>query len=272
MYSNLFDSHLHTDNSRDGHHSAMMLCEFAEKRGLSGIAITDHCEIQKYRQDQYDLRIRQSYFEACKAKAVFGRRLIISAGVEVGQPLEDPAQADALLAEFKFDFVLCSVHNLVRQLDFKLNNYTGYSPEQISDVFKGYLGLVYKTVRWDKFDSLAHLTYPLRYIVGMHKMTVRLDDHYEMIDEILKLLAQNGRALELNTSGLWQSFGEPMPPFHIISRFREHGGERVTIGSDAHRAYDIGKGITDAMEYLHSAGFRYFAFYRNREVNMLRII
>ncbi len=272
MFSNIFDSHTHTDNSPDGNHSAMMLCEYAVARGLSGIAITDHCEIQSFFKDNYDVRIKQSNFEANKARAVFGKQLVVSAGIELGQPLEDLAQTDDLLSTYDFDFILCSVHNLVKQLDFAFNDYSNYGEEQIDIVFSSYLGLVYKTVKWNGLDSLAHLTYPLRYMMGLHKKPVNLDHHYQQIDEILKLLAQNGKALEINSSGLRQRIGVTLPPFPILKRFKEHGGELVTIGSDSHFAEDVGKGIEDVMEYMLSIGYKYFTFFKKREPHLLRIL
>ena len=38
------DMHIHSDNSPDGEHSGVLLCEYALKAGLRAIAITDHCE------------------------------------------------------------------------------------------------------------------------------------------------------------------------------------------------------------------------------------
>ncbi len=37
MYRNFFDSHVHSDNSFDAHHSVMFLCETAIEKGLGRI-------------------------------------------------------------------------------------------------------------------------------------------------------------------------------------------------------------------------------------------
>lgn len=44
-YTNFYDLHTHSEHSFDGHHSCTLMCENAVEKGLKGIAITDHCEI-----------------------------------------------------------------------------------------------------------------------------------------------------------------------------------------------------------------------------------
>ena len=51
MPQRIIDTHVHTDNSPDGHHSAMYMCECAEMAGLRAIAFTDHVEADAYRRD-----------------------------------------------------------------------------------------------------------------------------------------------------------------------------------------------------------------------------
>ena len=42
------DLHVHTDNSPDGVHSPMFVCEHSVKNSLRAVAMTDHCEIDKF--------------------------------------------------------------------------------------------------------------------------------------------------------------------------------------------------------------------------------
>lgn len=50
MYKRTVDLHVHTDNSPDGNHSAMFICEKAELTGLRALAFCDHCEIDSFYQ------------------------------------------------------------------------------------------------------------------------------------------------------------------------------------------------------------------------------
>ena len=272
MYYNLFDSHTHTDNSPDAHHSAMMLCESAVEKGLSGISITDHCDMQDFETDNFAMRIRQSYFETLKAKSVFGSTIAVCSGIELGQPLEAPDKVGALLDGYDFDFVLCSLHALKGLPDFYFGYYAGHSAKQLDIIFDEYLRQLLKTIRWGRFDSLAHLTYPLRYMINRDGETVELSHHAGMIDEALSLLIHTGKALEINTSGLRGTLGKTMPPVSVIRRYRELGGELITFGSDAHYRSDVGAGLSDTMQLAADAGFRYFAFYRERRPQMFKLI
>ena len=66
-------------------------------------------------------------------------------------------------------------------------------------------------------------------------------------EAILRQLAVKGLALEINTSGLRQKIGETLPGKKFLTRYRELGGELLTIGSDAHLPGDLGAGV----EQLH---------------------
>ena len=54
MYQRLIDMHVHSDNSPDGNHTAMYVCEKAELMGVRALAFTDHCEVDSYYDESYD--------------------------------------------------------------------------------------------------------------------------------------------------------------------------------------------------------------------------
>lgn len=111
---------------------------------------------------------------------------------------------------------------------------------------------------------MAHLTYPLRYMVGENHRNIDLNRHSDLIDEILRQAARSGKALEINTSGLRQPLGETLPTLPYVRRFREFGGEYVTVGSDAHYAEDLGKGVNEGMKVAQEAGFSHVTLFQGR--------
>lgn len=268
-YRYLSDCHMHSDCSRDAEDPAMMMSEAAERQGLYAITLTDHCECNTYQEEGYDHSVRQSYFEAKKAAAVFRGRLRVYAGVELGQPLQNLPAAQDVLSSCSFDFVLGSLHNLAGMEDFY---FLDYDPQKVPALLSRYFDELLEMVRWNGFDSLAHMTYPYRYIVGEHGIPAALyPDYGDQIDEILSLLVKNRKALEVNTSGLRQKLGQTMPPLQVLRRFRQLGGQYVTLGSDAHRWGDIGSGIEDGLALLLQAGFDRFTVYVGREPVLLPI-
>ena len=87
------------------------------------------------------------------------------------------------------------------------------------------------------------------------------------IDLVLSILAQRDKALEINTRRLYlpDSKEALLPVYH---RFRELGGKYVTIGSDAHKAKDIGKGMDIAFEMADSCGLTPVYFKERKPILM----
>lgn len=265
-YPLISDSHVHSDSSRDANDPVMMMCESAARLGFYSLTITDHCECNVYRSESYDRSVRQSYFETRKASAVFNSRLHVYAGVELGQAMQDQEAAEDVLNACDFDFTLASVHNVKNLPDFFD---VDYSKVDMDDILNRYFDELMETIEWGKFDSLAHLTYPWRYMDGKRKAPAHT--YSDRIDMVLKALIAKHKALEVNTSGLRQKIGKTLPDLPILARYRELGGKLITIGSDAHRWADVGGGIEQGLSLLCSAGFHHFTIYQHHEPKMLPI-
>ena len=266
--SYLADCHIHTDCSPDGADSAMMICESAARLGYYAVAITDHCECNAYRAAGFERSVRESFYESKKAAAAFSGRLHVYTGVELGQPLQDPSVAEEVLDRFQYDFVLGSLHNVRGRKDFFEIDYSAVG---IDEVLNQYFDEILEMIEWARFDSLAHLTYPWRYIVGERGLSIDGARFAARIDEVLRALIEKGRALELNTSGFRQKLGVSMPDFPVLLRYRELGGKLVTLGSDAHRWADVGGGIERGLRLLRKAGFRRYAVYVGRKPKFLPV-
>ncbi len=264
-WKNLLDLHTHTDNSFDGNHSTTLLCETAVEKGLRAVAFTDHVEMDVYRQQSFDRTAKQSFFEIIKARSAFRGKLIVCAGVELGEPTYNLPEAEALVRQYSYDVIVGSIHNLRGRQDFWYLPYETYDDATIGAMLREYFDELLLLAAWGGFDVLAHLTYPLRYICGDHGRRVALADYAEQIDAILEMAVKNKLALEINTSGLRQKLGVPMPEESIVRRFKALGGERVTIGSDAHYAEHLGAGLGECMELALRCGFTHMTLYQRRE-------
>ena len=92
---------------------------------------------------------------------------------------------------------------------------------------------------WGQFDVLAHITYPLRYIIGDYGREINLDRFQPLIDKLFYTIIRKGIVLEVNTSGLRQKINATLPDEELLRRYYGLGGRLVTIGSDAHRLRDM---------------------------------
>ena len=95
--------------------------------------------------------------------------------------------------------------------------------------------------------------------------------HSREIDAILKAVIKNGKALEINTSGYRQKIGRTMPDVDIIKRYKELGGELITLGSDSHFAEHVGAGIERGMQLALDCGFTSIALFQQREPVLIPI-
>ena len=268
-YKNLVDFHVHTDNSCDGHDSLMVISEQAAAKGIRAIAVTDHAECHRYYKDDFHLAVRYSYFETLKARTAFRGQLAIMTGIELGQPLHDLKAAEDAIKANSYDFVVAALHLIRGHEDFwKID----FKTTDADALLHAYYDELYEMLEWGKFDALAHLTYPMRYIVGRDKVPVDLNDYKEQIDRILKRLIRDEKALELNTQGYRTIYGCPTPNLEIMKRYKELGGEYVTIGSDAHHANEVGMHIEEGLRLLKQAGFSFVTIFDRREPILLPIV
>ena len=271
-YKNILDLHAHTDNSFDGNHSAVFLCETAAAQGLRAVAFTDHVEMDCYRAQRFDRTAKQSYFETVKARSAFRGKLIVCAGVELGQPTYDIPESEHLVQQYSYDIVIGSIHNLRGKKDFWFLPREEYENGGADRLLREYFDELLLLAEWGKFDVLAHLTYPLRYMVGEYGIPVHVSDYAQQIDAILEAAIKNKLALEINASGLRQKLGGTMPGEGIVRRFKALGGERITVGSDAHYAEHLGAGLEQAMDMALRCGFQFITLYHKREPIEIEIL
>ncbi|MDR1885923.1 MAG: histidinol-phosphatase HisJ family protein [Synergistaceae bacterium] len=267
-YENYYDSHVHSGNSGDATEPVDAVCAAAVKRGLKGIAFTDHCDIDggRHRCD----RVRRAIVrDVAEARELYGDDLLISAGIELGEPHHNYALAGDIAGDPGLDFVIGSLHRLRDTDDFY---YIDYENVDLDSLMQRYYEELYELVESGCFDVVGHINYQMRYMSAAARKTVDLSVYYGDLFEILKSAARQGKGIEINTSGLQRGLGEIIPSPEVIGLFRRAGGEIVTIGSDAHNSRNVGAEIETAMDCLKSAGFGQFAFFTGREARMMDII
>ncbi len=265
----IIDMHIHSDNSPDGNHSPMFICEQAVDKGLRAVAITDHCEIDSYFERRFNSSIFHSYFETNKARTAFEGQILVLAGIELGQPLYDAELTEKILNTYSFDVVLGSIHKPkgmgcdIKEIDYtKIDVY-----EFMTNYFQELTDLAESPL----VDVIAHITCPMRGIIG----TYGIDFDYSKIsaatDKLLKTIINNNKCLEINTSGLSHPMKNTMPDESIIRRYKELGGKHITLGSDSHAAYTVGNGIKEGLSVAKRCGFDNITFYVKRQMFQLGI-
>ncbi|MDR1133808.1 MAG: histidinol-phosphatase HisJ family protein [Synergistaceae bacterium] len=255
-----YDSHVHSENSKDGVPSVDAICARAVSMGLSGVAITDHADVDMGQAELEVLKKLEDDVSAAREK--YGGRLEISMGVELGEGNHVPALAEKITSRDSLDFVIGSMHRQREREDYY---YLDYERENLDDLMRGYYRELREVVRGGCFDVVGHINYQVRYMSAATRARFDVSLYYDALREILEDVARAGKGIEINTSGLWRGVGFTIPTLEVVKMFRDAGGEIVTTGSDAHRTEHIGLRLGGALECLRAAGFRRYAFFKGRE-------
>lgn len=265
-FKNFVDTHTHTIRSFDGEFTAEEMIDSAIEKGIQTLAITDHVEMDWFygHPRQYNLTAYNSYGDVTKAKKDYEGRIEVLVGIELGEACYNMPETKKLLELQHYDIIIGSLHNLKGWDDFSQLDYVNGGFDIYEMLHQYYIDQT-EMVEWGGFDTLAHIIYPMRYMVGKYGIYVDKSKIKKDVDELLKTLAEKDIALEINTSGLRQTIGTTMPDIDMIKRFRELGGKHVTCGSDAHTPTDMGKGIEQGWEIAKECGFDSVLIFRNRQ-------
>ncbi len=278
----LLDMHTHSSYSPDAEDSAEAMCLKAAELGMSVYALTDHCDVNFWEEapspDTVDAMMYgagkyalSSITEQTELRERFQGRLDIIVGIELGQPMQNTEKAELIVNDPRLDFIIGSHHMNNGVDDFYYLDYGKMSDDEIQSLLKDCFEQTLEMCRNADIDVLGHLTYPLRYICGEYGRQVDISGYEEMIREIFRTLISRGKGIEINTSGLRQKYGRTFPDFDIIKMYRELGGEILTVGSDAHRTSDLGKGIPEGIELARAAGFEKITYFKRHEPYFLKL-
>ena len=266
----LFDLHSHCDLSFDGKSSAEEMVRRAVELGVMYYALTDHVDLGDHADPDQDIEttVNGAREQIPELRKRYADKVTLLYGVELGQAVHEPETAERLLRENGYDFVIGSVHNVRWYDDFYFLDHNKLDPIKLLDI---YFDELLETAEWGKFDVMAHITYPLRYIVGEYGIKIDMQRWKGRLDEIFRALIRNGCGIEINTSGLRQKLNRLMPEASMVKRYRELGGEILTVGSDAHCTDDLGKGIEEGIAAAREAGFDRIAVFKNRKPTFVEI-
>lgn len=269
------DNHVHTSFSSDSEAAPENMIQSAIDRGFPSICITDHMD--------YDFPVTEpgmdyqfdpvSYLDTLNNLQQQFPQILIRCGVELGLKPSALERCRNLTSRYPLDFVIGSTH-LVDDTDpYYSSFWEGYTEKE---AILRYYETTLENIRCGfDFDVYGHIDYILRYTPAMKRLRAegRTDETYlnrclnhsmEIIEEILRLLIEGGHGIELNTGGLKYRMGHPNPHEKILIRYRELGGELLTVGSDAHEPAYLGYEFNRIPALLKSCGFRYFTEYKDR--------
>jgi len=263
------DVHMHSNFSHDSECTPEQMILGAIDKGLKVICFTDHYDKDDFAWGQEDVFEPEEYFRVMKPlQEKYKDKIDMRIGVEIGmQPYLEPFYRE-FVNKYPFDFVIGSVHS-IRKSDIAFGEiFKSFTDEE---VYRMTLEETLEDVRlYDDFDTLGHLDYMTRY-GKMREKEYSYMKYSDIIDEILKVLIYKGKGLELNMAGLKYGLPYAHPHTDVLKKYRELGGEIITIGADGHKPEHIAYDFHKVSGILKECGFAYYTEFNKRKPYFCRL-
>ncbi|MFZ5435209.1 MAG: histidinol-phosphatase [Bacillota bacterium] len=202
---------------------------FREAKGILDIAwATERC---LYTLDQY-IRWSDQFRES---------GVPVKVGLEVDYVRGKERRIEKLLSEHPWDMVIGSVH---WDGEEPFDDVSGRFPPPCRDKIRRYFGILREMVSTGLFDVLGHL--------DVFRAAGTCDSGYEEWDEvteILRLAAERGMVIELNTGGLRKPTREAYPRALVLDSAAALGMS-ICLSSDAHSPGELGFHLEQSMSGL----------------------
>lgn len=261
----MFDYHIHSDFSDDCDTPMEDTINQAQRLGLKEICFTEHIDYD-YPDPSIEFTLDYAGYDKkiAEMQGQYQGKISVKKGVEVGIQPHLLQRYDELLKKETFDFVICSMHTTAGKDLHSGGFFRGQSVEKAYQQY--YEELLACVHQYKNFDILGHIDLVKRYAQDSSGR-----DFHEIIREIFREIIPDGKGIELNTSGVRYGMKSGMPSADILRLYRELGGEVITVGSDAHKAKDVGYQIKESYTLLQSLGFRYVATFDERNPEFHRL-
>lgn len=276
----LADYCVHSSCSSEGRATMAEMAKSAAEKGITHMCFTDRCDFDspcsiRLGPDYYSLPREQGHrFVEAQEKAPEG--LDMRLGLDISNGNHDTDRALRIFTMPEYDFVLAGLRSLRGEEDFRSLKFT--SPEMCHEFYDRYLEELIEYAAAPVFDVMTDIgsCYISMYKQGQD-VELTADCHRDRIDELLRALKENGRGIGVNCRYLFpgrgSAFRSPVifPSVSVIRRYREIGGEVITVGSGSFRVQESGRGVKEAFDLLREIGFSYVPIYRHHKPEFIRI-
>lgn len=248
----LHDYHTHTNYS-DGDLMHRMLAS-AEKHGLDGIGIADHCnvserQIMKDKKANLGFNLDLTYKRRRKALNQLRDEYDVTVfdAVEIDYHPDDEAAIRSFLDTANFDYVVGSVHFIDEVNVHYVDHFTTMSTEEQNDAVDKYFDMLVSMIKSEIVDIAAHMD------VFERNPALRgfaTKSHYQRVAEAL---AASSTVTEINGGRLLDEYGSPHPSDPFFEVLQQHD-INFTFGTDSHTPEQLKNTIPALKETFEGRG------------------
>lgn len=241
--------------------------------GLTHMCFTDHLDYDYYDAsgkptDMFDINTDSYLYEILQLREKYAGQITINFGIELGLQPHLMRKYAVYAKSYDFDFIIGSSHTCNKRDPYFPIFFEGKTEEE---AYREYFESIIENIRkFSNFDVYGHLDYVVRYGPNMDR-EYTYAKYQDQLDTILNLLIEKGKGLEVNTAAVKYGLRQLHPSMEILKRYRELGGEIVTVGSDAHSPTHIADAFQRAADVLKECGFKYYTIFEKRIPEFKRI-
>lgn len=267
------DFHLHSSFSGDSDASMESMIERAIQKGLTHMCFTEHMDFkypisESCPEGTFEINTDSYLYDLLKYREKYASQIQILFGIELGLQTSMAKEIAIYSKSYDFDFIIGSSHIANGKDPYFPEFYALRSEEE---AYREYFSCVIDNIkRISNYDVYGHLDYVVRY-GPMKDKNYSYDKYKDLFDTMLELLLEKEKGIEINTAGLRKGLREAHPCMDVLKRYKELGGEIVTVGSDAHSPVDIASYFDVVADMLTECGFKYYSVFQNRVAEFKKI-
>lgn len=269
----LSDCHLHSHHSGDSTAPMEDMIKRGLELGLKTMCFTEHNDFDYPEapgepSSMWLLNTDSYLYELIGLKEKYADQIQILFGVELGLQAECTRKNAVFAKRYDFDFIIGSSHICHGKDPYYPAFYEGRTEEE---AYREYFESILENVKkFQNFDVYGHLDYVARYGPNRDR-DYSYKKYQDILDSILTELVDREKGLEINTGGIDKGLKDFHPCMDIVKRYREMGGELITVGSDAHSPEHIAAHFDRVSHFLKECGFRYYCIYEKRTPHFHKI-
>jgi histidinol-phosphatase (PHP family) len=221
--------------------------------GIDEIGFSEHIDFLP-ECGSYDYVDFAAYIKRVKALQAEGFKVF--AGAEIDYVSEARNDIAEHLKLYHYDYTISSVHmiNHTSVSDGKIKSFADMS--SLKWFLICYYAEVKDSLTMPGITVLGHMGIYKRQMwqfIVQEKQAVELINELE--GEIAQLCVKLGIIVEVNASALFSGYKSPLADEAFLEQYYIAGGKKVTVGSDAHKAENLYRGVDECISLLKSIGF-----------------
>ncbi len=265
------DYHVHSTHSHDGISTMEEHVQTAIKNNIEELCFTEHYDIYEGVKNSTLKTIDvenyvQNFYELQKK---YQNEITLKLGIEIGLQPDISNTIKEMVSKYNFDFIIGSSHiTCKKDISKDPSFFEGLTQKE---AYNKYFKEVLENIKiYNEFDVYGHIDYIVRY-GGYTNKQIKYEEYQDILDNILKTIISKNKGIEINTSGYRYGLNTAHPNTEILARYKELGGEILTIGSDAHQACDLCSNFEEISKLLKKLGYTKYTTFKNREPQMRQL-